>query len=310
MTARLDAQFDLAVVDASQNPIEGDDAHVAVKLGDAPLAGVNATYLGPAQPGRYSVVLPLTKAGDNVLTVLVNEQPIADAVRHVTVVAAAASNRTTTASGGGLAGGDTDDVLSVVVALHDAFDNALAASAAHNVTAAMRHQSAPESGSTRVTNRGDGTFLVEFWSSASGAWLLDVLLDGSPIAGSPFAVTLAWRMSTLSLVAIAGSAGAFRVCVCVCVCVCVRCLVFVFAARQPRLFGVSRCVWRVRAAVRRASCQRRPTKRPSIFTFCPPARSSAAQSMTARTHARTRRVQIVVPDIKLPDGSDITLEVS
>lgn len=70
----------------------------------------------------------------------------------------------------------------------------------------MRHTSSPEQGTTKVVDNGDGTFRIDFSSSASGQWELDVLLDSAPIAGSPFTVTLAWRMSTISLVAIAGSA--------------------------------------------------------------------------------------------------------
>lgn len=111
VAARVDASFELAVVDAQQNPIEGDDAHVSVQLNGTALLGVNATYLGPAVQGQYRVVLPLTRAGDNTLTILVNNQPISDAVRHVVVTPAAASNATTTADGAGLSGGDTEDIL-------------------------------------------------------------------------------------------------------------------------------------------------------------------------------------------------------
>lgn len=41
-------------------------------------------------------MFPLTVAGDNLIAILVNEQPIANSMNHLIVIAAAASNATTT----------------------------------------------------------------------------------------------------------------------------------------------------------------------------------------------------------------------
>jgi len=59
-------------------------------------------------------------------------------------------------------------------------------------------------GEVDLTNNNDGTWKIAFRGTSSGAWLLDVTLDGSAIKGSPFGVTLAWSLSTGALVGIGG----------------------------------------------------------------------------------------------------------
>lgn len=138
ITARTDASFELNVVDATLNPIEGDDAHISitsngvkckVSLSVLILNFIFVFYIFQKSDwsccniswsndsskqnieyfnhnnnnnrkiiykGRYHVVFPLTVTGDNLIAILVNEQPIANSMNHLIVIAAAASNATTT----------------------------------------------------------------------------------------------------------------------------------------------------------------------------------------------------------------------
>jgi len=206
ITARDNATFFVNVVDNTNNPIEGNDARVTVQENGVLVAGVKADYQGATVPGRYRVTLPLTKAGDNAITILVNDQPINAAVRHVMVLPTVADPKTTVATGDGFKGGDTDDMLTVTVQLRDRYSNDLHSPGAHNVTGNFRHATMAESGTVKVTDKADGTFLIEFTTSTSGKWFLDLKLDNVDISGSPFDVTIAYRMGALTLVGIAGGA--------------------------------------------------------------------------------------------------------
>jgi len=201
ITATSIASFQLLAVDEQSNPIEENKAKISLKLNQKDVVNLNITYISD---GLYSVSFPLTKAGSNQLDIFVNDKPIKDAQRILTVIPANADAKTTTASGEGLSGGKSNDWLEFTVQMKDEFGNNLQSGLNHTIACKMRHKTDPTTGEVDLTNNNDGTWKIAFRGTSSGAWLLDVTLDGNAIKGSPFGVTLAWSLSTGALVGIGG----------------------------------------------------------------------------------------------------------
>jgi hypothetical protein len=130
------------------------------------------------------VTFPLTKEGDNTLSILVDELPIGNAMRHINVLPAAASPSHCTASGD-YAEAKASQWLTLTVQLLDEFDNPLHSSN-HTVTAQMHHTTQADTGEVTIDNNHDGTYTVRVLPISSGQWRIDIQVDGTAIAGSPF----------------------------------------------------------------------------------------------------------------------------
>ncbi len=165
--------------DAFNNPVNGAAARIAVAVG-----GANTAAGGPAQGqggGSYSASYTPHIAGTDVIAVSVDGVPVSNSPISSAVSAGPASPATTTAQLPATA--SVFSQVPVVVAVRDA-DGNLRTAGGDEVRVRT------DGVDVVATHNGDGTYSASFAPPGIGVIAVEVLVNGSPIAGSPFAVTI------------------------------------------------------------------------------------------------------------------------
>ncbi len=165
--------------DAFNNAVNGAAARIAVAV-----SGANTAAGGAAQGqgnGTYSVTYTPHIAGTDVIAVTVDGAPVSNSPISSAVSAGPASPATTTAQLPTTA--SVFSPLPVVVAVRDA-DGNLRTAGGDEVRVRT------DGVDVVATHNGDGTYSASFAPPGLGTIAVEVLLNGSPIAGSPFSVTI------------------------------------------------------------------------------------------------------------------------
>jgi adhesin/invasin len=165
--------------DAFNNAVNGAAARIAVAV-----SGANTAAGGAAQGqgnGSYSVTYTPHIAGTDVIVVTVDGAPVSNSPISSTVSAGPASPATTTAQLPATA--SVFSPLPVLVVVRDA-DGNLRTAGGDEVRVRT------DGVDVVATHNGDGTYSASFAPPGLGTIAVEVLLNGSPIAGSPFSVTI------------------------------------------------------------------------------------------------------------------------
>jgi adhesin/invasin len=165
--------------DAFNNPVNGAGARIAVAV-----SGANTASGGSAQGqggGTYAVTYTPHLAGTDVVAVTVDGTPVSNSPLTSAVSAGPASPATTTAQLPATA--SVFSPVPVLVTVRDADGNLR--------TAGGDEVRVRTTGVDVVaTHNGDGTYSASFAPPGLGTIAVEVLVNGSPIAGSPFSVTI------------------------------------------------------------------------------------------------------------------------
>jgi adhesin/invasin len=178
-TAGAETVVTIDLKDAFNNPVGGAGSRIAVAV-----SGANTATGGAAQGGgggSYTVTYTPHIVGTDVVVVTVDGTPVANSPLTSVVSAGPASPATTTAQ---LPATSSVFVqVPVVVTVRDA-DGNLRTAGGDEVR--IRTEGVDQV----ATFNGDGTYSTSFTPPGLGVLAVEVLVNGSPIAGSPFSVTI------------------------------------------------------------------------------------------------------------------------
>jgi hypothetical protein len=170
-TAGAATTITVRLEDAFGTPVEGAAGDIAISItGANPASGVDVTDQGD---GSYSASYTPIRTGTDQVDVRVRGTALADSPFSSTVVAGPADPATTTAAVSRV----NVFFISVVVTTRDAQGNLVVTG--EDVVQARLDGDSPE----RLDYSGNGTYSRSFFSFASS---VAVILNGEPIAGSPF----------------------------------------------------------------------------------------------------------------------------
>jgi len=130
--------------------------------------------------GTYSASYKTAVSGAYFLHVTLEGTPIKDSPFSVNVTPGAASASLSSAEGEGLIKAIAGETATFVVSLKDSYGNPLKASGG-DVAAQV-----DEANECSVYDNKDGTYRAQYRATKSGQRTINVTVNGSPIAGSPF----------------------------------------------------------------------------------------------------------------------------
>eukprot|EP01087_Luapelamoeba_hula_P017398 TRINITY_DN547_c0_g1_i1.p1 TRINITY_DN547_c0_g1~~TRINITY_DN547_c0_g1_i1.p1 ORF type:complete len:2178 (+),score=469.78 TRINITY_DN547_c0_g1_i1:249-6782(+) len=188
------AEFTVIAHDNSGNKVETGGAKVTAALRGVATVDAEVSDKGD---GTYPAHYTPTVSGIYSLEVKSDGENVKDSPFSVEVVPGPAFGPKSTAEGPGLSKGIAGEPAKFDVELKDPFGNKVGKDnqgKAPNVEAFLAVPNADGSTDKKpvtLKDNGDGTFSADFVPEVAGPFDLEVLVDGKPVAGSPFKVNVA-----------------------------------------------------------------------------------------------------------------------
>lgn len=186
-TGTVGTQSNIQVIarDAFNHPVSG--ATVAVRVTGADSATAGSLTVTDVGGGTYTAAYTPTLTGTDLVTVTVNGSPVPGSPFTSTIAAGAAVASTSYANVPPTAMSGTSTTITITT--RDANGNLRTTGSGPNAVA-VTTTGMNVSGPTFATDNGDGTYSFSYTPIAAGTDNIAITLNGSPIASSPYSITV------------------------------------------------------------------------------------------------------------------------